>query len=428
LNETYNVTSPPNLTVRPYAPLGDVDLAFPVNVTLSGGEGPFNLSWRALPNGTNDSELLPDDGTFVIPLVPTDIGRFFGSFEVHDALGGTAGGSYTLGMVGPPPTLTLAAPSAPAEAGVPLHLQIRMSGGTPPYRWTVEPSKGVANATALSGNVGAAGEVNWSGTPASGGNLSLEAVVLDALGGLANATTTLAVAAPLYLGLGVSNGSTPGSGVASLDLDVEGGTPPYELAVREAGVVAAYENLSGPGPVHVTLQVPSPGYVTFSAQVQDANGVVKGRSAATFVAAPPAGAPTQSPPTASPAVPGQVGADPTLSLLALGALGVGIVALVLRDRRRRTGSGAPPSSHSPSGPAMEFVRRSLAEGDGLEAETLVLLAEEEGISETALRSALGRWERAGRLRRDPDGTGAELLSWQPGTAAPTTSPRAAPEG
>jgi hypothetical protein len=412
LNASYPVAAPPNLTVVPYRPQGDVGLAFPVNVSVAGGVAPFNLSWQVDPGGANDSEPLDAGGPWLIPLLPTDPGPIYATLSVVDADGGRYERTLLLGSADPPPTLGLAVAPGPLEPGLPVRLAVAVQGGTAPYRWSVEASQLLANVSALSGVAGPAGSANWSATVTGAGNLTLSAVVLDALGAVANASVRLTVAAPLYLGLAVENGSASDPGSATLDADVQDGIAPYELTVRVAGTAISFANLTQPGPVAWTVALPGTGYTTVSVEAVDAAGIERTRAGSAYVASTGGSGPAP-PGSTAPTVGAGAGDDGLLDALAGAGLLVGVVVVGARWWGRRSPERPARSSTAPAAPALEFVRRTLAGGESLDEETLVLLAEDEGLSDAAVRGAVGRWERTGRLRREPDANGVDLLVWSP---------------
>jgi hypothetical protein len=415
MTENLSVAPAPTLGITALGSGGDAGRPLLLNVSVHGGVPPYSLAYSLLPSGSSGTVPVGADGAEDLAIVPDTPGPVLLQAELTDAAGGTAGGTFALGSVGVGPSASIAVPETPVEAGQPLAVGLAIVGGAGPFEWSIEPSAGIADDPEASGVASAGIAVNWSGVPTVPGPLVLTAFVVDAVGGFTEVNRTIPVLLALSLSAVLSNASEEGASSITVYADVGGGSPPYALEARIGDLSTGLANLTTAG--GYTLRIPDApdGFDAVHVDLSDSAGFTANRTPSTFVAPGTPGAAPTVPPVA-----------PTSTGISAGAAGVG-AALLLGGIaggywwwRRRTRGTPPPGGTTESGRALGFVRRSLTGGDGLDPESLGLLAEEEGIPPASVEAALRQWERLGRIRRETDESGGELVHWNaPGTFGPT---------
>ncbi len=401
----------PGLSASAASDDGEVGRPFPVAVNLSGGLGPYVLSWRLGPEGNSTSENLSANGTVEIAPLPPSPSSIDLELRVVDAYGLVATDALWIGPFGLPPFLSLAFPSATTEAGRPLRLAFSIVDGVPPFDWSVEPSETLTNVSATSGSADTGTALLWSGVPLAPGNLSFRVLVLDAEGGFSEANGSVLVLAPVSVQLSAPLPS-PSAGLPfPIDLFVSGGLAPYSVTGAAGEGPTNSTELGAPGPVAIELVSPGSGYVPVSLGVTDAAGGSWSRNETLYVGVagptPPSQGAGTPPPSGSPAEAGDA-LGPWVGVAVLAALGVGVLFVVVRRRTRPVDAAPGPSDGVR---ALELVRRALRDADGCDLDSLTLIAEEAGISAEATAAALARWDRAGRVRRERDPWGGEVCRW-----------------
>ncbi|MCI4366382.1 MAG: hypothetical protein L3K08_01380, partial [Thermoplasmata archaeon] len=415
-----NGTASQNLSVAP--PLsfdvasvrdgGDVGRPVVLNVTVAGGVAPYTLVWSVLPSGSPETATIASRGAQPLAVVPGSPGPLLLDASLTDAAGAVASGSFDLGTIGVGPSAALAAPIGPVEAGAPLELGLQIVGGAGPFDWSIEPSVGVGGAPADSGIDPGSAPVLWSGVPTTPGTLQVTAFVVDAFGGFAETNRSIPVLDALSLTAVLSNGSGAGGPEITVFTNIGGGVPPYTLSATAEGSTVALANVTTAGGYTLRLLAPPLGFDSVHGVLGDSLGINLTRSQTTFIS-PVAPAPT---PPVSPTAPGSPSTSPSAGGLAT-ALAGGVLVLGVAGGfwwlRRRTFARPPPPGGSEAGRALSLVRRSLADGEGMDPETLAVLGEEEGIAGPAVEVAVRQWERLGRIRRETDAAGGELVHWTP---------------
>ncbi len=151
---------------------GTVNVLYNALLSATGGTPPYTFSLLAgsLPPGVN---LLPS-GT--ITGTPTTAGAFPFSVQASDSKGATGAGNFTITIAqGEAPTITTASPLPNATPGTPYSVVLEVTGGTPPYAWSVEPGAGsLPPGLTLNTTTGA-----LSGTPTAAGDYTFAVRVTD---------------------------------------------------------------------------------------------------------------------------------------------------------------------------------------------------------------------------------------------------------
>lgn len=412
----FSVASPPALSASPAVPLGEIGRPFPIDVDLTGGVAPYRLDWSFGPAGPSGTENRSANGTILLAPTLSSVGPLLLGLSVTDAENGSAVDTLSVGPLGLPPFVDLSPAPDDAEAGLPVPVGARIVDGVPPFQWSLQPSLDLANASPLQGTASAGANLSWSGTPTAGGNLTVRIFVLDALGGVAEANESLAIAPALSLRVTIPTTAPTAGATFPVSVDVTGGVAPYELLTTTGEGPPVVWNFSQAGPAQLLLEAPSEGYVTLALRLTDSGGAALNRTELLYANAAPV-APPPSNGAASPVA----GGSPAGTLVGLGVLGAaGAVGLVLYLRRRPSPAAAR-GGPTERGRALEVVRKLLADGGGLDAESLVLIAEEEGLARESVEGAVARWERAGRVQRERLDDGEELLRWGAGPL-PTEGP------
>ncbi|MCI4330786.1 MAG: hypothetical protein L3K19_02920 [Thermoplasmata archaeon] len=398
-----HVVAPPSVNVSVPAAGCDAGVAFPVVFNVSGGAGPLRLSWGVTPSGPNGTATLPSDGVFLEPATAALAGAAWISASLVDALGSNESVQSPLAPVHPLPSTRVSVSPDTGEPGQVIRLTAVVTGGTPPFRWSILPSGPVGSLTADSGLLGAEGTVSWSGTLGSTGNLSLLAMVLDANGIETSANGSVRSLPGLRPVVAIATPApTPGTSVIVGGL-LDGGVPPYLYGWSTSDGESAVGNRTTPGPVTFTATPRAAGYLTVTLWISDALGAEANITTQVLVSVSGT-APTPALPAA-----GGGAAPPSWLWVAAGLLVVGGAFLGWKFRRPPGRSPPPPS---PSGSVgMGVVRRLLQESGELDRETLSFLAEEEGIPTEVTSAAVERWTRAGKLRSETGTEGETLLRW-----------------
>ncbi|MHB8352624.1 MAG: hypothetical protein ACYDFT_08075 [Thermoplasmata archaeon] len=444
------ILSEPALNVTALAGHPEVDLGhpLPISIAISGGSGPFSVAITALPSGSGlDLSGVPARA-FSEALVPTATGQFWAQVSVSDALGAGATVIVPLAQVNPPPRLNLTLARGTVEAGSPVSLVGLASGGSPPYAWALASTESLNSSAPSAGVPAGSALFAWSGTVSGTGMALFELTVTDASGVVVTANASVSVMPALRLTGRATAPNATVNGTDTIEALVSGGAPPYELLFTASDGQSQTMNLSGPAPANWAWTPTHAGTYTVSIDVADDLGrfalsnlsvAVRAGSAAavppgigTPSVLPPSGggpsAPNSDPSTPSPAP----SPAPTPSLtgdFAGGfgaAAGLGLMVLVgwvlLRGRLGRRASG-------PSGPTsrdLATVGRLLEENEGIDRETLLFLAEGEGLDETAVDRAVRRLKGLGRVTSEPDPDGQESFRTRPRPS--TTTPASPPSG
>jgi hypothetical protein len=165
-------TAPLLVMIGPLPP-ATIGLPYSQTLTASGGTPPYlwSVLSGALPNGIG---LSPSSG--VLSGTPAAAGSFTFTVRVSDSTAPTqltATTTLTLNVVSALGPLVITSPLPPAQLGLPYSQTLTVSGGTPPYVWSVvngAPPNGIA----LSPSAGV-----LSGTPTQSGTVTFTVMVTD---------------------------------------------------------------------------------------------------------------------------------------------------------------------------------------------------------------------------------------------------------
>ncbi|MGD0882481.1 MAG: putative Ig domain-containing protein [Acidimicrobiales bacterium] len=205
---------------------GDIDVAYAVTPTVSGGTGPF--AW-SVDDGSLPAGLSLDASTGAITGTPTSDGSSTFNLVVTDGVGGV-GTQAEWVTIASAPGITSPALSD-GEVGVAYTATPTVSGGTGPNAWSVDDGSLPAGLS-LGASTGAI-----TGTPTASGTSTFQLVVTDGAGGTATqAESVTVVAAPAFTTPPIGAGDV---GVAySATSTVSGGTGPYTWSVVDGSLPA----------------------------------------------------------------------------------------------------------------------------------------------------------------------------------------------
>ncbi|MCG3109349.1 Thermopsin [Metallosphaera sp. J1] len=234
LTVTVNPDPQVNLSSLPVLDAGQVN---PVNVTVSGGTPPYRVVYSVM--GQTFTSLV--NGSLSIPLSPPP-GNYTLRVTVVDSLGVSVTRNVTF-QVNPDPSLTLVYNSTITDQGVPISLQARYSGGTPPYQ--LEWSTGSSSPGIL-----------FNDPP---GNYTVTVNLRDGAGFTLSRSVTLVVHPRPQVNFTLQQTSLFLGGALVASSHVIGGTPPYSytwlLNGRDAGNGSELNLTLSPGEYNLTLVV-----------------------------------------------------------------------------------------------------------------------------------------------------------------------------
>ncbi|MFJ2030381.1 fibronectin type III domain-containing protein [Streptosporangium sp. NPDC087985] len=254
-------------------PAGEVNVAYSVPLTVTGGTTPYvwSVSAGSLPPG-----LTLNAATGVLSGTPTLGGSYSFTVQVTDASSVSATQAVTL-VIAAAPALTFAAPPN-GEVSIPYSIPLTVTGGTAPYVWSITAGSLPPGLT-LNTSTGL-----LSGTPTSGGAFSFSVKVLDAQNQSTTRTVSLTVAAlPVF----TFNPPPAGQvGVAySVPLTVSGGVTPYTWSVSAGSLPPGLTLNAATGVLSGTPATTGSYPVTF--RVADAAGLADTRAATLVITAGP---------------------------------------------------------------------------------------------------------------------------------------------
>lgn len=269
---SFDVASPPSLTISSRTGEADVGTAFPFVLSVQGGNGPFEVDWSPGQGAVSQQTELPMDGAYSEPYTFSTPGQLWSSGEVQDALGVTFITSGQVGEVVPAPHVDVGAfPSVPTE-GRPFTLTGSISGGLPPYSWDWVFGGPVASSTPLSGSLPTAGSVQWNGSLPIAEGLSADLQVSDASGAVVTGSLELEVLAPLQASLSLQPSRGEVDRGLTATVTVSGGAGPYTVSVSASDGEVQVLSMDEAGPLTFVLRPEAQGNLTVLAQVTDALG------------------------------------------------------------------------------------------------------------------------------------------------------------
>ncbi|MER5619667.1 putative Ig domain-containing protein [Streptosporangium sp. NPDC002544] len=254
-------------------PAGEVNVAYSVPLTVTGGTTPYvwSVSAGSLPPG-----LTLNASTGVLSGTPTLGGSYSFTAQVTDASNVTATRAVTL-VIAAAPVLTFPAPPN-GEVSIPYSIPLTVTGGTAPYVWSVTAGSLPPGLT-LNASTGV-----LSGTPTAGGAFSFSVKVLDALNQSDTRTVSLTIAAlPAFTFPAPPAGQV---GVSySVPLTVGGGVTPYTWSVSAGSLPPGLTLNASTGLLSGTPTTTGSYPVTF--RVVDAAGLAATQSATLVMVAGP---------------------------------------------------------------------------------------------------------------------------------------------
>lgn len=191
------------IATSPLLPLAKAGVAYSGALIGTGGAPPY--SWTLGTNSTLPAGLsLAPSGA--ITGTPTAPGYFALAAKVTDSASAAVTGNFVLNVAAaaPPGTITTAATLPPGTVGVAYSLTLAITGGTPPFVWTV-PQSNLPAGLSLSGGV-------LSGTPTTTGSSSFTIQATDAAQLSTSKTFTLAIGAAVVTTTSVLSHFASGGG------------------------------------------------------------------------------------------------------------------------------------------------------------------------------------------------------------------------
>jgi hypothetical protein len=257
---TLTINPAPVITTNSPLPAGTVGANYSLTLAVSGGTLPF--TWTTVPPGTLPAGLTLSSTGQISGTPTTAINSNF-TVQVKDFNGATATKSFSL-TINPVPVILPPPPIPPCTVGAVCPVTVRVSGGTPPYVWTV--STGVLPPGLALNSV--TGQI--SGTPTTAGIFNFTVRVTDANGATASQSITLTVnPAPVITTKSLLAGTVGAS--YSQTVTATGGTPPLVWSVLSPGALPAGLSLNtGTGQISGTPT--TGGTSSFTIQLTDANG------------------------------------------------------------------------------------------------------------------------------------------------------------
>jgi uncharacterized protein (TIGR03437 family) len=299
-NSRIRVLKPAPLSISSNSTLPGATVGVPYSYQLVGSGGSSVYQWTlgsgALPAGLNLSSSGLVSGT------PTISGTVSFRVQLADSAGGTVVSGFVINVLPAPLAFGPTAPPA-GQIGSSYSFSLPVSGGTPPYSWTVL-SGTLPSGLALS----SAGVI--SGTPTVAGASNVVIQVTDSAAVTAtrsysvviNPSAIIIIAATSFPALQVGT-------QVSLTLSASGGNPPYSWSIK-SGTLPAGLVLSLAGVISGTPTVA--GTATFIVQVTDHVSSTATQSYSVTVAPSPLSLAAGTPPV------GRVGTSYSLTLSASG--------------------------------------------------------------------------------------------------------------
>ncbi len=211
---TLVVAPAPTLT---FSPLGaEVGVIYSQQPTITGGTGPFTwaISAGSLPPGVT---LNASSG--LVSGSPTAAGSFSMTVTATDSFGQVTNKTVTITVSASPAFATSMPPSG--QVGVAYSTSLSVTGGTPPYSWSIIAGSLPAG-LALNAGTG-----QLSGTPTTVGSTSFTASVIDANNQTATKAVTVVIAAgPLVI-----------VKTANVSSAVAGATVSYTITITNTGSI-----------------------------------------------------------------------------------------------------------------------------------------------------------------------------------------------
>ena len=238
-------------------PFGSVGLAYTQILTASGGKLPYVWSSDYLPS----FGFCLDSSSGIISGIPTTQAMIFLNIQVQDANNVAATKSFALIANSPPIISTVSLPDG--AVGTAYNQTVTLSGGIPPYNWSV--SSGVLPVGfSLDSSTGVI-----NGTPTTFGMSNFTVQALDTSGYAASKMLTITIDAPLMITTTLVEGGMIGTAYGQT-LTAMGGKSPYTWSVI-GGSIPGGLSLDSTGIIGGTPTFV--GNSSFTLQAKDANNV-----------------------------------------------------------------------------------------------------------------------------------------------------------
>ena len=243
-------------------PAGTVGATYNSVVVASGGTTPYTYTATRLPSGL---AINASSGAVTGTPAPSSVGTANATFKVTDA--GQQSVTSTLSIIISPLPLAITTTSLPAGAVSSPYpaTTLQASGGVAPYTWSLASGSSLPAGLSLS----ASGVV--SGTPASAGSSMVTVVVTDSVATTTQATLTLVIAGSSPA-LSLTTTTLPAatlSAAYSAALTAAGGVTPYSFSLLSGNTLPAGLTLATGGAISGTPSQPAT--KTFVVQVVDSS-------------------------------------------------------------------------------------------------------------------------------------------------------------
>jgi len=240
-------------------PAGTVGVPYSQAVAVTGGTPP--LLWT-VNVGTLPAGLSLNSGTGLISGTPTVSGTYTFGIQVTDSNQATASKVYVL-VVSFSPVITSNSPLPGGSVGASYSQTLAVSGGTPPYTWSLTAGTLPAGLSLNS----ATGQI--SGTPTTAATSSFTIQVVDSQKLTANKSFALVVSVGPVITTTSPLPAATASAKYLLALKATGGTVPYIWTLSQGSLPAGLSLNSATGAISGTPTVA--GAASFTVEVTDAN-------------------------------------------------------------------------------------------------------------------------------------------------------------
>ena len=248
---------------------GQTGINYSSNLTSSGGTPPY--TWSA--SGQVPPGLALNSSTGVLSGTPVLAGTFVLTLQIADAANQNATRSCTVSIASP---LGITTPNLPDATTRAVYNQtVAVAGGTQPYQWTTSGGA-LPPGLVLDSRTG-----NIAGTPTQPGSFTFTMTVTDSVGGQAQRTYTINVAAGLTIPACPFPTASAGQTYTST-LAVIGGQSPYTWSVTTGSLPGGLTLGAQSGTVSGSPT--AAGSSSFTLQAADAGGATASRACSIAVA------------------------------------------------------------------------------------------------------------------------------------------------
>jgi hypothetical protein len=265
----------PMLVLSGTLPDGLVSSPYSQPLPATGGQPPYTWS---IADGNLPDGLTFDSSTGQIGGLPSQSGVFTFSVQVADSAKATARQSYTLTVLAPGLTITTPPDLPPGFAGVAYSFPLDVTGGTPPYHWSLSAGQ-ILSGLSVSPTKGV-----LDGTPALAGAARFTVSVTDSSLQTSSQTFTLTTQATA---LAISTPQTSFDAVAGATVNIPlttlSGTPPFLWSITDGQLPPGLSLDSTNG--NISGSPTDPGTYTVTVSVTDVTKAAANRTL-TFVVAP----------------------------------------------------------------------------------------------------------------------------------------------